>query len=156
VLESGCFSATAKDLIQQRGKDMKKMILAVVSLLILCVGTVQAADLVVYAALDQETPRQIIKAFKEATGLDAELALQIEQAGTVAARIKTEAKVRGQMFSSEKLEHSCWPRMRDFSSPIVSPWLKMPGLIQIHGYSGILDGLVPRGDVHPLQHEAVQ
>jgi len=71
---------------------MKKMILAVVCLLILCFGTVEAADLVVYAALDQETPRQIIKAFKEATGLEAELALQIEQAGTVAARIKTEAK----------------------------------------------------------------
>jgi hypothetical protein len=58
----------------------------------LSVSVVQAADLVVYAALDQQTPRDIIKVFEERFGLRVELALQIEQAGTVASRIKTEAK----------------------------------------------------------------
>jgi len=73
---------------------MKKrmLVLLAVLLVILSAGVVNAADLVIYAALDEKTPREIIKAFKERIGLDAELALQIEQAGTVASRIKTEAK----------------------------------------------------------------
>lgn len=54
--------------------------------------TVKAADLVVYAALDLKTSRDIIKVFEEQTHLDVELALQIEQAGTVASRIKRERK----------------------------------------------------------------
>lgn len=61
-------------------------------LLIFPAVIVQAADLAIYAALDQKTPRKIIKVFEEQTGLDVELALQIEQAGTVASRVKTEAK----------------------------------------------------------------
>ena len=73
---------------------MKKKIASMLFLWLLLgpVAISGAADVVIYAALDQRTPREIIQAFKEATGLEAELALQIEQAGTVAARIKTEAK----------------------------------------------------------------
>jgi iron(III) transport system substrate-binding protein len=76
------------------GMKMKRkiFILSILCLLILPTGMVRAADLVVYAALDEKTPREIIKVFKERMGLDAELALQIEQAGTVASRIKIEAK----------------------------------------------------------------
>jgi iron(III) transport system substrate-binding protein len=71
----------------------RKMLMLVVSgIIAFSAGVVEAADLVIYAALDYETPRQILKVFKERVGLDAELALQIEQAGTVASRIKTEAK----------------------------------------------------------------
>ena len=46
---------------------------------------------VVYAALDAKTANDLVTAFKAQTGLDAELALQIEQAGTGPGRIKTEA-----------------------------------------------------------------
>lgn len=46
---------------------------------------------IVYAALDEKTTSDLAAAFKEATGYTAEIALQIEQAGTVSARIKTEA-----------------------------------------------------------------
>jgi iron(III) transport system substrate-binding protein len=76
------------------GGNMRRkiFILGILFLLILPTGIVRAADLVVYAALDEKTPREIIKAFKERINLDTELALQIEQAGTVASRIKTEAK----------------------------------------------------------------
>ena len=46
---------------------------------------------IIYAALDTKTANDLASAFKQATGIDAEVALQIEQAGTVASRIKTEA-----------------------------------------------------------------
>jgi len=46
---------------------------------------------VIYAALDTKTANDLAASFKQATGIDAEVALQIEQAGTVASRIKTEA-----------------------------------------------------------------
>ena len=59
---------------------MKKRLFAFIifSLLIVPIGFVEAADLVVYAALDEQTPREIIKAFQERMGLRVELALQIE------------------------------------------------------------------------------
>ncbi len=58
---------------------------------ILIAGVASAADLVIYAALDKKTIEEIADAFKQATGLTAEIALQIEQAGTIASRIQTEA-----------------------------------------------------------------
>ena len=46
---------------------------------------------VIYAALDTKTANDLAAAFKQKTGIDAEIALQIEQAGTVASRVKAEA-----------------------------------------------------------------
>jgi iron(III) transport system substrate-binding protein len=51
----------------------------------------QDDTVVVYAALDEKTANELAAAFKEATGLNAEIALQIEEAGTIAARIKAES-----------------------------------------------------------------
>jgi ABC-type thiamine transport system substrate-binding protein len=45
----------------------------------------------VYAALDEKTSNELAAAFKEATGISVEIALQIEEAGTIAARIKAES-----------------------------------------------------------------
>jgi iron(III) transport system substrate-binding protein len=45
----------------------------------------------VYAALDEKTSKELAAAFKEATGIPVEIALQIEEAGTIAARIKAES-----------------------------------------------------------------
>ena len=50
-----------------------------------------AKKVIVYAALDEKTANEIAAAFQKETGYSAEIALQIEQAGTVAGRIKTEA-----------------------------------------------------------------
>ena len=52
---------------------------------------VYSADLVVYTALDSETSNEIIRVFEAQTHLEVEIAFQIEQAGTVAERIKKEA-----------------------------------------------------------------
>jgi iron(III) transport system substrate-binding protein len=52
----------------------------------------EAKKVVIYAALDEKTVNELAAAFQAANpGYSAEIALQIEQAGTVAARIKTEA-----------------------------------------------------------------
>jgi iron(III) transport system substrate-binding protein len=50
-----------------------------------------AGPVVIYAALDTKTVNDLAAAFTKATGIPADVALQIEQAGTVASRIKTEA-----------------------------------------------------------------
>lgn len=70
----------------------KKLFLFILVPAIFLTHTVYAADLVVYAALDHKTSEEIIKVFEERTFLDVELALQIEQAGTVASRIREEAE----------------------------------------------------------------
>jgi len=67
------------------------MLVVVLALTILSAGIARAADVVIYAALDKKTIEEIADAFKQATGLTAEVALQIEQAGTIASRIRTEA-----------------------------------------------------------------
>jgi iron(III) transport system substrate-binding protein len=64
---------------------------AVLALAIASAGIAAAADVVIYAALDKKTIDEIAQAFKEATGLTAEVALQLEQAGTIASRVQTEA-----------------------------------------------------------------
>ena len=46
---------------------------------------------IVYAALDEKTANDLCKAFEEKTGIKAEIALQIEQAGSITGRIKAEA-----------------------------------------------------------------
>ncbi len=76
-------------------KNMKKKICIILFIpvpLIFIALTVYSADLVVYTALDRETSGEIIKVFEGQTHLNVEIGLQIEQAGTVASRIKTEAK----------------------------------------------------------------
>ena len=48
-------------------------------------------SVVVYAALDEKTANDLCSAFEVKTGIKAEIALQIEQAGSITGRIKTEA-----------------------------------------------------------------
>lgn len=50
-----------------------------------------AGPVLIYAALDTKTANDLAAAFTKATGIEAQVALQIEQAGTVSSRIKTEA-----------------------------------------------------------------
>jgi iron(III) transport system substrate-binding protein len=50
-----------------------------------------AGPVLIYAALDTKTANDLAAAFTKATGVEAQVALQLEQAGTVASRIKTEA-----------------------------------------------------------------
>ena len=71
-----------------------KRSLFVLAALLLAAGSLLADDskkVVIYAALDEKTSKDLAAAFQAATGYTAEVAFQIEQAGTVASRIKTEA-----------------------------------------------------------------
>ncbi len=138
---------------------MKKRIFVLLTLLsvIFAAGIVRAADLVVYAALDEKTPREIIKAFKERMGLDAELALQIEQAGTVASRIKTEAKnPTGRCFYWREFKHPCQPGSGRIPRAIsLNDDKRRRDRSEVHGSQGLLDRLVSRGNVHPLQYKKI-
>ncbi len=51
----------------------------------------QRRNVIVYAALDEKTAKDLCAAFEKQTGIKADLALQIEQAGSITGRIKTEA-----------------------------------------------------------------
>jgi iron(III) transport system substrate-binding protein len=117
----------------------KTFVLFILFLLILPAGTVRAADLVVYAALDYETPREIIRVFEEQTGLDVELALQIEQAGTVASRIKTEIKSpRADVFiggnSNIHASLAAEGYLQKYRSPMVNEAEIDPKFMDSHGY----------------------
>ncbi len=72
---------------------MKKLFICLVVLLLAANVFAQPKEnkVIIYAALDEKTANELAAAFKKETGIDAEVALQIEQAGTVSGRIKTEA-----------------------------------------------------------------
>jgi len=72
---------------------MKKAFACIAAILVAS-GVLSAQEsrkVVIYAALDEKTANELAAAFQASTGYTAEVALQIEQAGTVAGRIKTEA-----------------------------------------------------------------
>lgn len=71
---------------------MRRVIVAI-AVLLCAAGILQAQEkkVIIYAALDEKTSNELASAFQKSTGYAAEVALQIEQAGTVAGRIKTEA-----------------------------------------------------------------
>jgi len=117
----------------------KVFILFILILLIFPALTVRAADLVVYAALDQKTSRNIIEVFEEQTSLDVELALQIEQAGTVASKIKTGAKSpRADVFIGGNSNIHASLAAEGFLQEYRSPMVEEAGIdrkfMDLHGY----------------------
>jgi iron(III) transport system substrate-binding protein len=117
----------------------KLFILGLLCLWILTPGIVKAADLVVYAALDYKTPREIIEVFEKQTGLKVELGLQIEQAGTVASRIKTEAKnPRADVFigGNSNIHASMGAEgfLQKYRSPLVKEAGIDPKFMDAHGH----------------------
>ena len=72
---------------------MKRILFAMAAMLVVATAVFaqDAKKVVIYAALDEKTSNELAAAFHAATGYTAEVALQMEQAGTVAGRIKTEA-----------------------------------------------------------------
>jgi iron(III) transport system substrate-binding protein len=94
---------------------------------------------VIYAALDEKTTHELAAAFKESTGIDAEVALQIEQAGTVAARIKTEAaNPRADVFiggnSNFHTELAAGGFLEKYRSPVVKEVGIDPQFMDPDGY----------------------
>lgn len=73
---------------------MKKVLRIAFIALVLVSGVYAKSSsdsLTIYAALDEKTANELAAAFTQATGIPVEIALQIEEAGTIAARIKAEA-----------------------------------------------------------------
>ncbi len=77
---------------------MKRVLLLLLVSVIACSafagGNKEKEDekVLIYAALDEKTANDLCRAFEEKTGIKAEIALQIEQAGSITGRIKAEAE----------------------------------------------------------------
>jgi len=92
-------------------------------------GLAAAADVVIYAALDKKTIDEIANAFRQATGLSAEIALQIEQAGTIASRVQTEAaNPRADVFIGGNSSIHDGLAVGGFLSKYVSPEIARAGI----------------------------
>jgi ABC-type thiamine transport system substrate-binding protein len=137
---------------------MKKAAVLALSLSLAVALSLSAQNkVVVYAALDTKTANDLAAAFKAKTGIDAELALQIEQAGTVASRIKTEAdNPRADVVIGGNSNFHSDLAAGGLTSPYLSPVVRAGGDRQeVHGRPRLLDRLVLRRPLPPLQHEAL-
>ncbi len=84
---------------------------------------------VIYAALDEKTAKELTSAFTEASGIKAEVALQIEQAGTVSGRIKTEsANPRTDVFIGGNSNYHTDLAGGGFLAKYTSPVVKEAGI----------------------------
>lgn len=102
-------------------------------------GETAEKKVVIYAAFDEKTTSELAAAFKEATGITTEIALQIEQAGTVAARIKTEASnLRADvLIGGNSNFHSDLARggyLQKYTSPVIKEAGISPSLMDPDGY----------------------
>ncbi len=94
------------------------------------VALCSAADnVLIYAALDEKTANELAEAFTKETGIEAEIALQIEQAGTVSGRIKTEApKARADVFIGGNSNYHTDLAAGGFLEKYTSPVVKEAGI----------------------------
>ena len=108
---------------------MKKALIVFLSLAVALASGSAQAKVVVYAALDTKTANDLIEAFKRQTGIDAELALQIEQAGTIASRVKTEAdNPRADVVIGGNSNFHSDLAAGGFTTPYFSPVVKQAGI----------------------------
>ena len=81
-------------------------------------------QVLIYAALDEKTSKELAEAFTAETGIPAEVVVQLEQAGTVSGRIKTEApNPRADVFiggnSNYHTELADGGFLEKYSSPVI-------------------------------------
>jgi len=83
----------------------------------------------IYAALDEKTTNELAKAFTDETGVAAEVAVQLEQAGTVSGRIKTEASnPRADVFIGGNSNYHSDLSTGGFLEKYTSPVVKQAGI----------------------------
>jgi iron(III) transport system substrate-binding protein len=88
-----------------------------------------ADNVLIYAALDEKTANELAVAFTKETGIEADIALQIEQAGTVSGRIKTEAsKARADVFIGGNSNYHTDLAAGGFLEKYTSPVVKEAGI----------------------------
>jgi len=88
-----------------------------------------SSSVIVYAALDEKTANDLCAAFEKKTGIKAELALQIEQAGTITGRIKAEAgSPRADLFIGGNSNYHADLATGNFLEAYRSPVVKEAGI----------------------------
>lgn len=95
--------------------------------------------LTIYAALDEKTSKELAAAFTQATGIPVEIALQIEEAGTIAARIKAEAAhTRADIFiggnSNFHADLAAGNFLEKYTSPVIKQANIDPKFMDPDGY----------------------
>jgi iron(III) transport system substrate-binding protein len=89
----------------------------------------QEKRVIIYAALDEKTANDLAKAFTDQTGIPAEVAVQLEQAGTVSGRIKTEAaNPRADVFIGGNSNYHTELASGGFLEKYTSPVIKQAGI----------------------------
>jgi iron(III) transport system substrate-binding protein len=111
---------------------MKTLSCCVLMMVLMLSGFVLSAaaeKVIIYAALDEKTVNELAEAFTKATGINAEVALQIEQAGTVSGRIKTEAaNPRADVFIGGNSNYHTELAVGGFLEKYTSPFIKLAGV----------------------------
>ncbi|MDY0094360.1 MAG: ABC transporter substrate-binding protein [Candidatus Vecturithrix sp.] len=88
-----------------------------------------AEKVIIYAALDEKTVNELVAAFTQETGIEAEVGVQLEQAGTVSGRIKTEAaNPRADVFIGGNSNYHAELAAGDFLEKYTSPVIKEAGI----------------------------
>jgi len=83
----------------------------------------------IYAALDEKTSNELAQAFTDETGIPAEVVVQLEQAGTVSGRIKTEApNPRADVFIGGNSNYHTELAGGGFLEKYTSPVIKQAGI----------------------------
>ncbi len=112
---------------------MKKLLcvlfVAVLALPLFAAGQTSEGKVIIYAALDTKTANDLAAAFKQQTGIDAQIALQIEEAGTVSARVKAEAaNARADVVIGGNSNFHSDLAAGGYLQPYVSPVIKAAGI----------------------------
>jgi iron(III) transport system substrate-binding protein len=108
---------------------MKKLLVCLVLLFLAANVYAQEKKVMIYAALDEKTAKELAAAFRKETGIDAEVALQIEQAGTISGRIKTEApNARADVFIGGNSNFHTELVSGGYLEKYVSPVVKQAGI----------------------------
>jgi len=108
---------------------MKRLMLVAALFGIVVTGLSAQDKVIIYAALDTKTVGDLVAAFKQKTGIDAEVALQIEQAGTVASRVKTESDhPRADIVIGGNSNFHSDLAASGYTTPYVSPVVKQAGI----------------------------
>jgi len=89
----------------------------------------ESSNVVIYAALDEKTANDLCTAFEKKTGIKADLALQIEQAGSISGRIKTEAgSARADVFIGGNSNYHADLAANNLLEAYKSPVIKEAGI----------------------------
>jgi len=138
-LKNSCFRRIFDIAIRRQNMKAIRVLFLALVLVTSIYAKAPEETLTIYAALDEKTSKELAEAFTQATGIPAEIALQIEEAGTIAARIKAEsARARADVFiggnSNFHTDLAEGNYLEKYSSPVIKEAGIDPRFMDPDGY----------------------